>query len=77
MLGSIIKHIALGVLSAYFIASGLVLLISSYTMKDPFYFTLSFFSSNLAILIGLAFLAPFALSLFRRLKAKYTKKRIP
>jgi uncharacterized membrane protein HdeD (DUF308 family) len=47
------KYVLFGVFSAYFIFWGIVTLISSYSMSDPFNFIMTFFSSNLIILIGL------------------------
>lgn len=47
------KYVFLGFFSIFFVLYGITLLISSYNISDPFNFIMTFFSSNLIILIGL------------------------
>ncbi|MFN3534444.1 MAG: hypothetical protein ACK4WB_03545 [Desulfatiglandales bacterium] len=59
------KSILLALVSVFFALYGVSLLISSYGIKDPFGFIMTFFSSNLIILISLV---PLAGLLFRLYK---------
>ena len=43
----------------FFLAFGVILLISAYQLKDPFWFVMTFFASNLIILISAALLVGF------------------
>lgn len=43
----------------FFLAFGIILLISAYQLKDPFWFIMTFFASNLIILISAALLVGF------------------
>ena len=61
-----IKHIALLLAGGFFLLFGIDLLISSYHMKDPFTFVMTFFASNLIILISAALLLGFIFRVFSR-----------
>ena len=54
-----IKYLLLALLACFLILFGIQLLISAYHLKDPFSFVMTFFASNLIILIGAAFLVGF------------------
>ena len=43
----------------FFVVFGIHLLISAYSLNDPFYFIMTFFASNLMILISLVMLVAF------------------
>jgi len=49
----------------FFLAFGIHLLIAAYSLKDPFNFVMTFFSSNLIILISAALLVGFLIRIFR------------
>jgi len=54
-----IKQIILALLGCFFLIFGINLLISAYQLKDPFSFIMTFFSSNLIILISATLLIGF------------------
>lgn len=47
-----IRQVVLIVIGAFFLYYGIHLLISSYSLKDPFVFIMTFFASNFIILIS-------------------------
>ena len=47
-----IKHIILIIAGCFFLLFGILVLIGAYQLKDPFSFILTFFASNLIILIS-------------------------
>ena len=49
----------------FFLAFGIHLLIAAYSLKDPFNFVMTFFASNLIILISAALLAGFIVRIFK------------
>ena len=51
-----IWHIVLAVVALFFLLFGIQLLVIAYRFNDPFYFIMTFFSSNLIILISGALL---------------------
>jgi hypothetical protein len=51
-----IRQIILVLLACFFLLFGIHLLISAYDLKNPFWFIMTFFSSNLIILISAVFL---------------------
>ncbi len=55
----------LSVVSLFFILFGIDLLLGSYSLKDPFYFVMTFFAASLIILISLTLLAGFILRMIR------------
>jgi hypothetical protein len=63
-----IKNIALVLLSCFFLLFGIMVLISAYKLNDPFNFIMSFFSSNLIILISATLLFGFLYRMYRRLR---------
>mgnify|MGYP005843945773 CR=1 FL=1 len=48
----LVGRVALGVLTLFFLFFGIYLLILSYHLTDPFSFIMTFFASNLVILIS-------------------------
>lgn len=60
-----IKLIALLLIGLFFLLVGVQLLIASYQLDNPFTFIISFFASNLMILISATLSLGFALRLFR------------
>lgn len=62
------KYVCLGFFSIFFVSYGITLLISSYSISDPFNFIMSFFSSNLIILIGLVPIVGLIFRIYERCK---------
>ena len=54
-----IRKIILALAGCFFLLFGIQLLISAYRLNDPFLFIMTFFASNLIILISGALLAGF------------------
>ena len=54
-----IRNIALTAASLFFLGFGVQLLFSAYRLSNPFFFVLTFFSSNFIILISAALLIGF------------------
>jgi len=54
-----IKQVFLSLMGLFFLAFGIHLLIAAYQLKDPSWFVLTFFSSNLIILISATLLVGF------------------
>jgi len=52
----LLGRIALGMVEIFFLLFGIYLLILSYHLTDPFSFIMTFFASNLVILISAVFL---------------------
>lgn len=68
-----IRQLVLILLAAFFLFFGIQLLISSYGLKDPFTFLMTFFASNFIILISGTLIIAFAyrmLSVYRQIKKK-------
>jgi hypothetical protein len=59
-----IRQIALIFMGCFFLAFGIHLLISAYRLDNPFWFIMTFFASNLIILISAALLVGFVVRLF-------------
>ena len=51
-MGHWIKYGALLILSSFFLVFGIHILVASYRLNDPFSFLMTFFASNLIILIS-------------------------
>lgn len=54
-----LRHILLAIGGLFFLGFGIQLLIAAYGLKDPFHFVMTFFASNLIILISATLLAGF------------------
>jgi hypothetical protein len=54
-----IRHVALVMVGIFFILFGIHVLISAYQLNNPFTFILTFFASNLIILISTALIIGF------------------
>lgn len=70
-----IRQVALMLLGGFFLCFGIQLLISSYALKDPFTFLMTFFASNFIILISATLMVGFAYRMvvvYRRSKRKNT-----
>ena len=52
-------YIILTLLACFFLVFGITILIAAYHLDNPFYFVMTFFSSNLIILISAALLFGF------------------
>jgi len=61
------RDIIFSLLSCFFLFFGIQVLIAAYDLKDPFSFIMTFFASNLIILISIALMLVF----FRRILALY------
>lgn len=60
-----IRQIVLILAALFFGTFGIYVLISSYSLKDPFSFVLTFFASNLIILISLTMLVAFCIQIWK------------
>jgi TRAP-type C4-dicarboxylate transport system permease small subunit len=60
-----VRHIFLIIVSCFFLLFGVHVLIAAYQLTDPFSFVMTFFASNLIILISAALTLGFAVRLFR------------
>ncbi len=69
-----LKLILLIVVGIFFVIFGIHLLINSYELTDPFSFVITFFASNLMILISAAISLGFAIKLHRLLRTMSKKK---
>jgi hypothetical protein len=58
-IGKWIKHAGMALIGVFCVFFGIQLLISAYGLNDPFFFVMTFFASNLIILIGIVFLVGF------------------
>jgi hypothetical protein len=63
-----IRQVVLTLISCFFIVFGINLLIAAYRLNDPFYFIMTFFSSNLIILISATLLIGFIYRMVRMYK---------
>jgi ABC-type antimicrobial peptide transport system permease subunit len=71
----LVKQIVLVILGGFYLYFGIHLLISSYQMNNPLTFMLTFFASNLIILISAALLVGFIyriIVVYRYIKRKDT-----
>lgn len=60
-----IRQIVLVLISCFFLFFGINLLIASYHLKDPFTFIMTFFASNLMILISVTLVIGFIIRMVR------------
>ncbi len=63
-----IRQIVFILAALFFTSFGIRVLISAYTLKDPFSFVLTFFASNLIILISLVMLVAFCIQIWKVMK---------
>ena len=66
-----IWQVVLILVGSFFLYYGIELLISSYSLKDPYTFLMTFFASNFIILISAALIVGFAyrmISVYKHLK---------
>jgi len=66
---SLLGRIALGILELFFLLFGIYLLVLAYHLTDPFSFVITFFASNLVILISAVLLLGLVLK-FKKRKAR-------
>ena len=69
----LIRQVGLILIGAFFLYYGIQLLISSYDLKDPFTFIMTFFAANFIILISATLIFGFAYRIvmaFRQSKKK-------
>jgi len=64
-----IRYIFLFLLGAFFLLFGIHLLIAAYHLKDPAWFIMTFFASNLIILISAALMVGFVFRMIAVYKA--------
>jgi len=63
-----IRQIVFILAAVFFAFFGIQVLISAYTVNDPFSFVMIFFASNLIILISLALLVAFCIQAWKVIK---------
>jgi hypothetical protein len=63
-------HVGLILISAFFLLFGIDLLAASYRLADPFFFIMTFFSSNLIILISATLLVGFCWRMIRTITGR-------
>ena len=63
-----VRQIVFILAAVFFAFFGVQVLISAYTLNDPFSFIMTFFASNLIILISLALLVAFCIQIWRAIK---------
>jgi len=59
-----IRQVLFTLVGCFFLIFGIHLLISAYQLKNPFWFVMTFFASNLIILISAALLVGFIVRIF-------------
>jgi TRAP-type C4-dicarboxylate transport system permease small subunit len=64
----LVTHVALALVAIFFILFGVDLLIMAYRITDPFSFIMTFFASNLVILISCTLLLIFILNMVRNVR---------
>ncbi|HEN21323.1 MAG TPA: hypothetical protein ENN86_04860 [Desulfobacteraceae bacterium] len=65
-----IRQVVLVLLCCFFLLFGINLLVSAYSFNDPFRFIMTFFSSNLIILISATLLIGFICRIIKLHKSK-------
>ncbi len=63
-----IRQVIFTLVGCFFLLFGIHLLISAYHLKNPFWFIMTFFASNLIILISAALLAGFIMGMIGKHK---------
>jgi hypothetical protein len=63
-----IRQVVLILIGAFFLYYGIQLLISSYDLKDPFIFIMTFFAANFIVLISATIVFGFAYRIFIALR---------
>jgi TRAP-type C4-dicarboxylate transport system permease small subunit len=64
----LVTHVALALVAIFFILFGVDLLIMAYRITDPFSFIMTFFASNLIILISCTLLLIFIVNMVRNVR---------
>jgi hypothetical protein len=64
-----IRQVILTLAGCFFLVFGIHLLISAYQLKNPFWFVMTFFASNLIILISATLLVGFIMRMVSSSKA--------
>ncbi|UCB51460.1 MAG: hypothetical protein JSW56_17120 [Deltaproteobacteria bacterium] len=70
-----IRQVILTLVGLFFLAFGIQLLISAYQLKNPFWFIMTFFASNLIILISGALLVGFIIRMVTSSKTSKDNKK--
>ena len=70
------SHLVLALIAIFFILFGINLLYMAYQILDPFSFVMTFFASNLIILISAALLLGFILRIVESLRRERQEKGI-
>lgn len=63
-----VRQIVFILAALFFVSFGVHVLISAYTLTDPFSFVLTFFASNLIILISLVMVLAFCIQIWKVIK---------
>ena len=66
-----VRQIFLCLAGCFFLLFGIHLLIAAYGLQDPFSFVMTFFASNLIILISAALLAGFVIKMVQTVRASH------
>jgi pilus assembly protein TadC len=69
-----VRHLVLSLIAVFFILFGINLLYMAYQILDPFSFVMTFFASNLIILISAALLLGFIFRIVETLKREKQEK---
>lgn len=66
-----LKYIAFALLGCFFLVFGIQVLLFAYELDDPFSFIMTFFASNLIILISAALIVVFMIRMRMSYKARH------
>lgn len=66
-----LKYILFALLSGFFLVFGIQVLLFAYALDDPFSFIMTFFASNLIILISAALIVVFIIRMRRSYKTRH------
>ncbi|MBW1682524.1 MAG: hypothetical protein JRJ35_08295 [Deltaproteobacteria bacterium] len=70
-----VRHVVFTLAGVFFLAFGIQVLVAAYRLREPFLFLMTFFASNLMILISAALLVVFLTRMIRKyLDIKKTAK---
>ncbi len=71
-----IRQVILTLAGLFFLAFGIQVLISAYQLRDPFWFIMTFFASNLIILVSGALVAGFIIRMISSSKTLEDKNNL-
>jgi len=61
-----VRHVVFTLAGVFFLAFGIQVLVAAYRLREPFLFLMTFFASNLMILISAALLVVFLTRMIRK-----------